>query len=78
MFLPYRDYRRYFYTHKLTGKTQWDYPDADDIKTEDEKAQEPKKSLAQGKEPESEISSTSDKGKSRSKLYTCRNNFLDG
>ncbi|XP_052268237.1 formin-binding protein 4-like isoform X2 [Dreissena polymorpha] len=33
-----RDYRRYFYTHKRTGKTQWDYPDADDMKAEDEKA----------------------------------------
>lgn len=66
VFLPHRDYRRYFYTHKLTGKTQWDYPDADDIKTEDAKAQEPKKSFAQGREPETEISSSSDKGKVRS------------
>lgn len=39
-FWPYRDYRRYFYTHKLTGKTQWDYPDADEIKTEDEKGRQ--------------------------------------
>ncbi|XP_045177125.2 formin-binding protein 4-like [Mercenaria mercenaria] len=61
-----RDYRRYFYTHKLTGKNQWDYPDADDIRVEDEKAQDPKKKLVRGKEVDSEITSTSDKGKGRS------------
>ena len=40
LFLPNRDYRRYFYTHKLTSKTQWDYPDADEIKKEEEKGKQ--------------------------------------
>ncbi|KAL4225560.1 Formin binding protein 4 [Mactra antiquata] len=61
-----RDYRRYFYTHKLTGKNQWDYPDADDIRIEDEQAKDCKKPTSRNQEPDSsEISSTSDKGKSQ-------------
>ncbi|WAR14020.1 FNBP4-like protein [Mya arenaria] len=40
-----RDYRRYYYTHKRTGKTQWDYPDADEMKNEDDKAEKLKKEM---------------------------------
>ena len=58
-FRPFRDYRRYFYTHKQTGKTQWDYPDADDIKTEDAKAKDGK--VRNKSDLDMEISSTSDR-----------------
>jgi len=34
----HRDYRRYFYTHKRLGHSQWDYPDTDEIQTQDAKA----------------------------------------
>lgn len=68
--VPCRDYRRYFYTHKLTGKTQWDYPDADDIEKEEKKAAtttEKKVATTTEKrvkrEVEPEISSTSDRVK---------------
>ena len=56
-YLPCRDYRRYFYTHKLTSKTQWDYPDADDISTEEARAAEGIRE-ARTKELDGEISST--------------------
>ena len=55
--LPCRDYRRYFYTHKLTSKTQWDYPDADEISIEEARAAEGIRE-ARIKERDGEISST--------------------
>lgn len=63
-FLPCRDYRRYFYTHKLTSKTQWDYPDADEISTEETRAAEGVRE-ARVKERDGEISSTTRSGDRR-------------
>lgn len=63
-FLPCRDYRRYFYTHKLTSKTQWDYPDADEISTEETRAAEGVRET-RVKERDGEISSTTRSGDRR-------------
>lgn len=50
----------------MTGKNQWDYPDADQIRAEDEKGHSQKGRSNRARDPEPEITSTSDRGKTQS------------